>query len=123
MNLRSATVRSAVAVLFALLLAVRLLSPAGFMPSFDHGSVAIVICPDGEPAAPSMAHHHHPGDPKLKQHCPYAAGAAPATASGFAIIVVALFAVAALSSFRSFEALIRRRLRVRPPLRGPPLPA
>ena len=123
MNASSATSRSAVAALFALLLAVRLLSPVGFMPWFNHGTVAIVVCPDGEPAAAPMAHHHHSGDPKLQQQCPYAAGAAPATASNFAVIVAALLAVAALLSFRSFEALIRRRHRVRPPLRGPPLHA
>lgn len=123
MTVTSATCRSAVAALLGLLLAVRLLNPAGFMPSFDHGTVAIVVCPDGEPAAAPMAHHHHPGDQKFQQHCPYAAGAAPATASDVAVIVAALLAVAALLSFRSFEALIRRRLRVRPPLRGPPLPA
>ena len=122
MSALSVTCRWATATLFALLLAVRLLSPAGFMPTFDHGSIAIVLCPDGEPAAAAMTHHHHHGDPKLQQRCPYAAGAAPATSSDFAGIVAVLLTVAALLSFQSFEALIRR-LHDRPPLRGPPLPA
>lgn len=115
--------RSGAAALLALLLAVRLLSPVGFMPSFAHGAIAIIACPDGESAAAPMAKHHHHGDAKLQQHCPYAAGAATATTSDFAVIVTALLAVPSLQSFRSFDALIRRGLRVRPPLRGPPLPA
>ena len=115
--------RSAAAALLAFVLTVRLLSPAGFMPAFDRGSVMIVACPDGEPISTPMEHHHHHGDQKLQQHCPYAAGAAPATTSDFAVIIAALFASAALLSFRSFGALVRRRLRDRPPLRGPPLPA
>lgn len=115
--------RSAAAALLAFVLTVRLLSPAGFMPAFDRGSVMIVACPDGEPISTPMEHHHHHGDQKLQQHCPYAAGAAPATTSDFAVIIAAMFASAALLSFRSFGALVRRRLRDRPPLRGPPLPA
>jgi hypothetical protein len=46
-------------VLLALLLAVRLLSPAGFMPSFDRGTITIVACPDAASAPAMMGHHHH----------------------------------------------------------------
>jgi UDP-N-acetylmuramyl pentapeptide phosphotransferase/UDP-N-acetylglucosamine-1-phosphate transferase len=121
---RSSTIRrSAAAVLFALLLAVRLLSPAGFMPAFDHGAISITVCPDGEPAPAPMAHHHHHGEAKLQQHCPYAAGAAPATAAELALVVAAVLAIALLLVGRPFQSIRHRRLQDRPPLRGPPVPA
>lgn len=123
MNRSSAIRRSAAAMLFALLLAVRLLSPAGFMPAFDHGAISIVVCPDGDPAPAPMTHHHHHGHAKLQQHCPYAAGAAPATTAELALIVAALFAIALLLAGQPFQSVRRRRLHDRPPLRGPPLAA
>jgi UDP-N-acetylmuramyl pentapeptide phosphotransferase/UDP-N-acetylglucosamine-1-phosphate transferase len=116
----SALSRSAAAALL-LLLAVRLLSPAGFMPVFDHGSVVIVACPDSGPVPTPMAHHHHHGDSKLQQHCPYAAGTAPANAAELALIVVALLVAAALVCGRPFESFQRLRLHDHPPARGPPL--
>ena len=123
MTRHAGVLRAATAAVLALILAVRLLSPAGFMPAFDHGSVAIVICPDAEPATAPVAHHHHNGESKLQQHCPYAAGAAPATAGDLALILAACLAAAALPVRRPFESLRRRQLRERPPLRGPPLAA
>jgi hypothetical protein len=120
---RSIAFRSAAAMLLALVLAVRLLSPAGFMPSFQEGAVAIVACPDGEPASAPMIHHHHHGDAKFLQHCPYAAGAAPATAAKLALLVAALLVAASALVGRPFHCLRLARLRDRPPLRGPPLPA
>lgn len=110
--------------MLALLIAVRLLSPAGFMPSFEHGSVAIVGCPDAEPAAAPMAHHHHGGAKKLHQPCPYAAGAAAGTlANAFALLAVVLLFGASLLFGRPFRFLERHRTGERPPLRGPPVPA
>ena len=107
--------------MLGLLLALRLLSPAGFMPAFDHGSVAIVPCPD-QPAPTSMAHHHH-GPKKVQQLCPYAAGNAPAAALELAFIAALLFAGRALLQGRIFRYAAIRRVRERPPLRGPPLSA
>jgi hypothetical protein len=123
MNRYSAIRRSAAAALFALLMAVRLLSPAGFMPAFDHGSVSIVVCPDGDPVPTPMAHHQHHGDAKLQQHCPYAAGGAPATATNFILVSAALLAAGLLISGVAFEHFRRHRLRDWPPSIGPPLPA
>lgn len=123
MNRYSAIRRSGAAALLALLLAVRLLSPAGFMPAFDLGAVSIVICPDADPAPMSMAHHQHHGDAKLLQHCPFAAGGVPATAAELALIVAALVAVALLVSGVAFELFCCHRLRDWPPSIGPPLPA
>jgi hypothetical protein len=122
MKRASAIVRTVTAAALALLMAARLLSPAGFMPSFEHGAVAIVICPDAEPTAAPMAHHHHGGAKKLHQPCPYAAGAAAgALADAFALLAAALVFGAALQLGRTFRFLERHRSHDRPPLRGPPL--
>jgi hypothetical protein len=110
--------------LLTLVLATRLLTPAGFMPSFEHGAVAIVVCPDAEPAAAPMGHYHHGGEKKLHQPCPYAAGAAAGTlADIFALLATVLVSGAALLLGRAFRFLERHRSRERPPSRGPPLPA
>ncbi len=67
--------RFAWGMLLALLLGLRSLAPAGFMPSFDHGAVTIVACPDASAAVAPM-HHRHPVDHSIAhQLCPYAAGA------------------------------------------------
>ncbi len=123
MNRYSWPWRAALTILFGALLALRLLSPPGFMPSFDHGSVAIVVCPDASGASTPMAlHHHHHGDAKLQQHCPYAAGGSPAAAAELPLIAAMLLVTAALEpAGKSFAFLDFRRFRDRPPLRGPPL--
>lgn len=124
MSRSSAFHRYSIAALLVLLLGVRLLSPAGFMPTFEHRSVAIVVCTDAEPVPVPMAHHHHHGDPKkLHQLCPYAAGAASATLTEFALFAEGLRVGVALLAGRPFRFLQRHRPYDRPPLRGPPLPA
>jgi len=72
---RTAIARSAVALAMALLLALRLLSPAGFMPEFVDGAVTIVACPDAGPVAAMAGHDHQQSKAKLHQTCPYAAAA------------------------------------------------
>jgi hypothetical protein len=119
----SGAARTTLGALLALVLAVRLLSPAGFMPAFEHGSVAIVACPDYQLTAAPMAHPHH-GDPKkLRQPCPFAAGATAAAPVEAAWFAAALLLVAALSTGRPPALVERHRTRDRPPSRGPPLPA
>ena len=114
------------ALALALILALRLLAPAGFMPAFDHGAVTIVVCPDAEPIAPAMAgHHHHDHSKKFHQACPYAAASSlGATVADWPPLDAALFALGlALLIGRPFVSLERHRAHERPPLRGPPLPA
>lgn len=110
-------------MLLALLLALRLLSPAGFMPQFEHGSVTIVACPDFDPPPPPMAmpgHHHH--DPnKHHQTCPYAAGAAAAALPDFAILATLILTASALLVGQPFRFLERHRPREVPSARAPPL--
>ena len=109
----------------ALLLALRLLSPAGFMPSFDRGAVTIIACPDGAPVA-GMPGHDRDQHSKAKLHrtCPYASAAALGGLGNEAPLLAALQIVGlALLLGRSFTFLDKQRAHERPPLRGPPIPA
>jgi hypothetical protein len=122
MRTAPALTRCICAALLALLLGVRLLAPAGFMPSFDHGAVAIVACPDAEPSAAPMGAHHHGHSKQLHQPCPYAAASGlGALAADMAPLVAVLILAAALLLGRTFLFIERSRTRERPPLRGPPL--
>ena len=77
--------------MFALLLAVRLATPFGFMPGEAGGRLALVECPDAYPhlkpavAADHGGMHHAPGHGEDGEKaasastvCPFAAGMAPA---------------------------------------------
>lgn len=124
-SLRTASrlTRAAMAALLALVLALRLLTPAGFMPTFEHGAVTIVACPDFAPAP--AAPMHHGGDHKKAQSpCPYA-GATTFGGLGdcVAILSTMLLVGAVLLLGRQFSFLDRHRTHDRPPLRGPPFPA
>jgi hypothetical protein len=118
-----AGIRSLWAVLFGLILALRLLTPAGFMPAFDHGAVTIVACPDGGGGSAPVGHHH--GQPnKLHQPCPYAsASSLGALGADFGGLLDVLLVAAALLLGRAFLFIERHGARLRPPSRGPPLPA
>ena len=114
------SIRFAWASLFALLLAVRSLAPAGFMPAFDHGAVTIVACPDAV-VAPSR-HHHHPGDHKAHhQPCPYASMSSLVTPGvDFAPLVATVLIAVTLLLGRLFLFVDKHTLRERPPAIGPP---
>ncbi|HEY4070391.1 MAG TPA: DUF2946 family protein [Sphingomicrobium sp.] len=122
-RVKAAPIRFAVAMLFAMLLAIRSLAPAGFMPAFELGTLTIVACSDASPM-PMPAHHHHSGDHKgAHQPCPYAAASAlgaigPDWTPLFAIV---FFAAVPLLG-RTFLFVERHSRRERPPLRGPPIP-
>lgn len=105
-----------------MMLALRVLTPAGFMPSFDHGAVTIVVCPDANPV-PAMAAHDHGHSKKLHQPCPYAsASGLGGLAVDFAPLIDVLILAVALLLGRTFLFMERSRAHERPPLRGPPLP-
>jgi hypothetical protein len=117
--------RAACAVVLALLLALRSLAPAGFMPALEHGRIAIVICPDAEPiAAMPMAHHDHRQHDKVHQPCPFAAASAAAALGGDLELLAEILVLAgALLLGRALVLPVRSVLRVRPPPTGPPFPA
>jgi hypothetical protein len=116
--------RTLLAVLLTAILAVRLLTPAGFMPSFEGGAVSIVVCPDEAPL-PTMSHHHHGGtSKKLSQPCPFAASAGMgALAADFVPLLGVLVLAVALLLGRTFLFVERHRVREWPPSQGPPLHA
>jgi hypothetical protein len=124
MRAAPAPTRFAIAALLALLLALRSLAPAGFMPAFDHGAVTIVACPDASPAMPAM---HHPGsaDHAFAHHpCPYASAASlGALGPDWASLLLLPFFAAILLLGRTFLFVERQTSRERPPSRGPPIPA
>jgi hypothetical protein len=126
-GLRSAaTPRFAWAALLVAILALRLVTPVGFMPAFDHGAVTIVACTDADGGAPvNLPHHHHHGGPKtLHQPCPFAAGLGlGALAADFFPLLEVLIFTAALLLGRTFLFLERHGARERPPTRAPPFPA
>lgn len=112
--------------MLALLLALRSLAPAGFMPAFDRGSLTIVVCPDADGAAlPSVHHHHHPGEHGFAHHpCPYASASPPGTLGADWIpLLGAIVFAAALLLGRTFQFLERQNRGERPPAIGPPIPA
>lgn len=118
-------IRFAWTAILALLLAVRLLAPPGFMPAFDHGSVTIIACPDADSPIPAMHHHHHPvGHAALHHPCPYASASALGTLGPdwTPPHPVALFAAAVLVG-RAFLFIDRQRDWDRPFAIGPPVPA
>jgi hypothetical protein len=120
----TASIRLAWLAFLALLLAIRSLAPAGFMPAFDHGAVTIVACPDASVAAHPVSMHHQ-GDHKTPhQTCPYAAASALGAVwpDWTPLLAIAFFAAALLLG-RSFLFLERHGGRERPPSRGPPIPA
>jgi len=114
------------ALLFALMLSLRLVGSAGYMPTIDHGSVAIVACPDAELNAPLAlpAMHHHGHMQHAHSICPYAAAAALGAADvGFVAFAAILLVGIALQIGRAFASLAAQRNRERPPAIGPPLRA
>ena len=118
--------RLAWAMLFALLLALRSLAPAGFMPEFDHGAITIIACPDADPGVGHAAHHHHhSGEHGLAQHpCPYAAvSALTALGADWAPLLAIILLAVPLLLGRTFLFLERQKRRERPPAIGPPITA
>jgi hypothetical protein len=134
------SIRLLLAALLALWLGVRLLTPAGFMPSFAHGSLAIVECPeaDGTPPARAMPDmpgmvmagmatagtEHHDGKNGFHQLCPYAQAASLAGIDPEAVVLALPLLLSAMPRpARTLPVLARHATRDRPPARGPPLPA
>nr|WP_277622479.1 DUF2946 family protein [Sphingomonas telluris] len=113
-------------VAFALLLALRLLTPTGFMPAWGGDRFAIKLCDDaGAPVAVSSHHQHHGDADKAKhrQSCPYAAASA---APFFTLPPAAIahpLAPTPLPAPRAIAAAFSLQKRVeRPPSRAPPVP-
>jgi hypothetical protein len=122
-------------------LALRLLVPAGYMPAIDAGGIAIVACPDGAAAAPPVmagpadrhadrhADHHrsrHHDDDRGDHHgagqiCAFAGLSAPLLGGADSVLLAAALAwvaAAALALPRRHPA--RAAPYLRPPSHAPP---
>lgn len=121
-----AVTRFAWSAMLALMLALRLLTPPGFMPSFEHGRITVVPC-DGIVAAPApMKMAHHDGHKQGKaghQTCPYAAGAWPALLPIVSFVETDLPLISATAVGAFAAALVLRSRQDRPPSTGPPAAA
>ncbi len=118
--------RNAWALVLATMLALHVVTSAGYMPAFEHGRLSLMLCPDGEWTAPAtamrdMGSGHSPARPH--QPCPYAAAASiPFAASGVAVVtpVVEAISIAAVPALPSFNVEARFD---RPHSTGPPIRA
>lgn len=113
--------RAMLSAVMALALALRLLSPAGFMPSFAGGALTIVVCPDSGLHERMVGQHHDHGKTH-QQPCPYAAAASAGSLPTDASAISASNAppIAARPAI-VVTALLGDRTRDRPPATGPPL--
>lgn len=106
-----------------MLLALRVLTPTGFMPAFERGAITIVVCPDASTDSPSGMMHHS-GDAKHHEQCPFASGSSFGTVGGeFVALLGPLVFVAVLLLGRTSDYIERHSRQLRPPLRGPPVTA
>jgi hypothetical protein len=113
------------AAVLSLVLALRLLTPAGFMPAFEAGRLTIVECPGSGAvqAMPPMRGMHHDRNQSC-QSCPHAT----ATGAGLVDAGPAAFGRASVLAFPrllllTFVLPARSIAHDRPPAIGPPIPA
>ncbi len=113
------------AAVLTLVLALRLLTPAGFMPTFEDGRLTIVECPGSgtAPAMPAMPSMHHDRN-QTCQSCPHATatGAGLVDSGPTALGSASFLAVPLLRAF-AFVLPDRSIAHDRPPAIGPPIPA
>jgi hypothetical protein len=104
-------------------LMLRLAVPAGFMPVLDHGQLTLTLC-SGYGAASVPALHHGQGEPSADNSCAFADLALPLVGGADPVqLAAALLFIAAAALFFAAVLPPSAGLRLRPPLRGPPLPA
>jgi hypothetical protein len=123
-------IRFAWAVLFALMLSLRVLASTGLMPVVDHGRLTIINCPDAVETAPlalsgrDLHHHHHGQADHRHDPCPYAA-ASWLSFVGNDYVLLSAIAIPIFACFAAPIALVPvvKRRQLRPPAIGPPFPA
>ena len=118
--------RSCLAVAFGLLLAMRLLTPTGFMPTWSGNQLQIVICDDGGRQVGAASHHEHgkKDEPKLRHSCPYAAASAESFLWPPTPGVDHPRKIASIGPTGAVLADLPAKRKIeRPPSRAPPVPA
>jgi hypothetical protein len=122
------------AMLVAIALLMKLVVPAGYMVSGEHGRFQVMLCSGVAPRAMTldvmaqhagMTHHgpakQHEQGSKAEMPCAFAGLALHAIGGADPILLaVALAFVAALALCPTLPVAPRARAYVRPPLRGPP---
>jgi Protein of unknown function (DUF2946) len=112
-------------VAFALLLALRLLTPTGFMPAWGESQFAITLCDDaGAPVGVSPRHQHHgdAGKAKHRQSCPYAAASAPPFLTPLVAAIAHPLVPTPLAAPRAIVAALPLQKKIEhPPSRAPPV--
>lgn len=114
-------------------LMLRLAVPAGFMPVLDQGRPALAMCSGygtiasqaALPAGPAttVPEHHHEDKPKADGSCAFANLSLPLSGAADAVqLAAALLFIMTAALFFAAVLPPRAALRLRPPLRGPPLP-
>ncbi len=103
-------------------LALRLAVPAGYMPAVDHGRLTLAPCSGSGPVAAGIGHHEE-GEPKAESACAFADLALPVIGGADSVqLTAALLFIVATGLFLAAVPPTGVPLRLRPPLRGPPLP-
>lgn len=111
------------ALVIAAALALRVLVPAGFMPTVADGRVTLTLCSGVAPAPmvrmPGMMHHE--GGDRAQSPCAFADLALPMSGGADPVLLVAALAFVMAVAVRRVVPLAPRAFaRLRPPLRGPP---
>lgn len=109
-------------------LAVRVAVPAGFMPVAQGGSVTVQICSGTGPMTMAMPAPSKSGDPhqqsKADMPCAFAGAALSFLSAADPILLAGAIAfVLALAPHAAPPLVVAQTAYLRPPLRGPPLPA
>jgi hypothetical protein len=120
--------RMLASALFALAIMMKVLVPAGFMPTFDHGQIIVSMCSGTGPMTMVMTvpglEHGKPGDShhgKTEQPCAFSGLSTPSLAAADpGLLALAILFVMALALRPMVPTAIRQRPHLRPPLRGPP---
>jgi len=116
----------AAAALIALALAMRMAVPGGLMPRADHDRIVVALCSGSGAAHVTIDVGKDRGDPshdgQAETPCAFAGLGSPSLAGGAdPILLTVAVAFAMLLAARAVVPLVAVPLRLRPPLRGPPV--
>ena len=116
--------------LVAAALLLKVLIPAGFMPGMANGMMVVQLC-TGQGAQtvmmeiPGKAGDHDKGDHKpAEMPCAFSGLSAPTLTAADPLLLAVAIAFIIATAFRTVSRpVLRRRVYLRPPLRGPPATA
>lgn len=116
----------AAAALVVLALAMRAMVPGGVMPTSENGRIVVALCSGSGPSTVTIDLGQAGGgdmsdDGPADAPCAFAGFAAPALSSADPVLLALSVAFAMLVVARAVAPLATEPLRLRPPLRGPPI--